>query len=139
MIKKKRHAATETTTISTLLGRDTTIEGSLSFEETVRVDGHIVGKLLSQEGTVIIGENAVLDAEIKVAVAIIRGTVNGHIEAKQRIEMFPPAKVNGDICAPVVAIDAGAIFNGHCQMKSDSLSNVRPLKNESQDQAVAQQ
>jgi cytoskeletal protein CcmA (bactofilin family) len=137
MIKKeKKHAAAESTTISTLLGRDTTIEGTLSFKETVRVDGRIVGKLISQEGTVIVGENAVLDAEIQVAVAIIRGKINGRVEAKQRIEIFAPAQVNGDIFAPVVAIDSGVVFNGHCQMKSESLDNVRSLKNDTNDKIL---
>ena len=114
--KDKKRPAVEPGTISTLLGRDVQIEGTLSFKETIRVDGLIKGKLVSAQGTVIIGENAVIEADVQVGVAIIRGKVNGRVEAGQRIEIFAPAQVTGDICAPTVTIDSGVVFNGNCQM-----------------------
>lgn len=117
MLKKdKKYSPADSTTISTLLGRDTAIEGTLTFKETIRVDGRISGKLISSDGTVIVGENAVLDADIQVAVAILRGQVNGRVEATQRIEIYAPAKIKGDISAPTVAIDSGVLFNGNCSM-----------------------
>ena len=116
MKKDKPRSAPDSSTISTLLGRDTSFEGTLAFKETIRVDGRIKGKLTSSEGTVIVGENAVLDAEINVAVAIIRGKINGRVDAGQRIEVYPPAHIEGDICAPTVAIESGVFFNGTCQM-----------------------
>lgn len=129
MLKKdKKHVSSESTTISTLLGRDTVIEGTLSFKETIRVDGRISGKLISADGTVIVGENAVLDADIKVAVAIIRGKVNGCVEASQRVEIYAPAHVNGDICAPAVAIDSGVVFNGNCKMQNEPAKVVKAPK-----------
>ena len=124
--KEKSRSSEESTTISTLLGRDTSIEGTMTFKETIRVDGQIKGKLISREGTVIIGEHAVIDADIQVAVAVIRGKINGRVEAKQRIEIFAPAQVQGDISAPTVAIDSGVIFNGNCQMASQRLNELKP-------------
>lgn len=123
--KEKKFSGGESATISTLLGRDTTIEGTLTFKETIRVDGHIIGKLISRDGTVIIGENATLEADIQVAVAIIRGKVIGRIEAKQRVEIYAPANVEGDISAPTVSIDSGVIFNGKCQMVSQQTGSVQ--------------
>jgi cytoskeletal protein CcmA (bactofilin family) len=121
MLKKdKPRSAGESSTISTLLGPDTTIEGTLTFQETIRVDGRIRGKLSSTGGTVIVGEKAVIDADVLVAVAIVRGQINGRVEATQRIEIYPPAKINGDICAPTVAIDSGVVFNGTCKMNAAS-------------------
>ncbi len=116
--KDKVKASADSSTISTLLGRDTAIEGTMTFKETIRVDGRIKGKLVSTQGTVIIGENAVIDADISVGVAIIRGKVNGRIEAEQRVEVYAPAQVVGDISAPTVTIDSGVLFNGNCQMQS---------------------
>jgi len=116
--KDKKSSAAEPGTISTLLGRDTDIEGALTFKETIRVDGRIKGKLVSSQGTVIIGENAVIEADVQVGVAIIRGKVNGRVEAGQRIEIYAPAQVTGDICAPTVTIDSGVVFNGNCQMQA---------------------
>ncbi|MBC2712422.1 MAG: polymer-forming cytoskeletal protein [Desulfosarcina sp.] len=93
--------------ISTLLGIGTTIEGTLEFKDTIRLDGAVNGKIFSEKGTVIIGERAVVEAQIRVGTAIVKGTVNGHIQASDRIEVYPPAKITGDIQAP---------FNGNCSM-----------------------
>ena len=116
--KQKIQSPAESATILTLLGRDTAIEGTLTFKETIRVDGRVNGKLISPEGTVIVGENAVLDADLEVGVAIIRGKINGRVQASQRIEIHSPARINGDISAPKVAIDSGVVFNGNCRMHS---------------------
>lgn len=131
--REKKRASGDATTISTLLGRDTVIDGTLTFKETIRVDGRVSGKLVSEKGTLIVGENAVLDADIQVGVAIVRGRVNGRMEASQRIEIHAPAQVSGDISAPSVAIDSGVVFNGNCVMQSPS----KPLSSTPADQKVS--
>ena len=116
---KKKESADH---ISTLLGVGTAIEGTLAFKDTIRLDGAVSGKIFSEKGTVVIGERAVVEAQIRVGTAIIKGTVNGHIQAVDRIEVYPPAKISGDIQAPVVAIETGVFFNGKCSMaKPDPL------------------
>ena len=128
--KDKKKTTTDSSTISTLLGRDTSIEGNLTFDETIRVDGRIKGKLNSPKGTLIIGENASIEADIAVGVAIIRGKVTGRVEAQQRVEVYAPAQVIGDISAPTVTIDSGVIFNGNCQMKpidAPAAPKIEPL------------
>ena len=102
--------------ISTLLGMGTTIEGTLVFQDTIRLDGKVVGKILSEKGTLIVGERANIEAEIQVGTAIVNGTVNGHIQAAERIDVHSPAKITGDIQAPVVSIETGVAFNGKCTM-----------------------
>lgn len=111
-MKKKENADH----ISTLLGVGTAIEGSLAFKDTIRVDGAVNGKISSEKGTLIIGERAVVEAEIRVGTAVIKGSVTGHVLASERIEIYPPAKIIGDIQAPVVAIETGVFFNGNCRM-----------------------
>ena len=83
----------------------------------------------------IIGENASIDADIAVGVAIIRGQVNGRVEAEQRVEVYAPAQVTGDISAPTVTIDSGVIFNGNCQMQPVSKPAAR--KNDAAEKASA--
>jgi len=46
------------------------------------------------------------------------GEVNGTIHAKEKIEVYPPGRIVGDIQAPVVLIESGAIFNGNCSIKA---------------------
>ncbi|MBT8340559.1 MAG: polymer-forming cytoskeletal protein [Desulfatitalea sp.] len=139
MLKKEKKASppSDSTTITTLLGKDTVIEGTLTFTETIRVDGQIRGKLMSKEGTAIIGETAVLAADVQVGVAIIRGKIDGRVDAAHRIEIYAPAQVNGDIAARTVAIDSGVQFNGNCKMDEDPPPNVRPAKNVVKASAVA--
>ena len=113
--------------ISTLLGMGTAIEGILNFNDTIRLDGKVVGKIFSEKGTLIVGERAVIEAEINVATAIVNGTVNGHITATQRIDILAPAKITGDIQAPVVSIETGVAFNGKCSMTKVEVPSTPPL------------
>ena len=108
--------------ISTFLGSGAIIQGIIEFKNTIRLDGHVKGKVFSEDGTVIIGENAIIDAEIIVDVAIIMGKVNGTIEARQRIEVYPPGHIVGDIQAPTIVIESGVVFYGNCTMKPASAS-----------------
>ncbi len=124
---KKDQRSSDGSAISTLLGRDTIIEGTLSFRETIRVDGRIKGRVLSSEGTIIIGEDADIEADITVACAVVRGKVTGCIDAGNRIEVYPPAQVNGDISAPVIAIETGVVFNGNCRMPGQAKESARPV------------
>lgn len=112
MIKTKK-----SDTITMLLGPGTTIEGAVEFENTVRLEGSVVGKIYSTDGKLIIGETAEVNGEIKVSVAIIMGRVNGKIDAGKRVEVYPPGRIEGDIQTPAILIKSGAIFNGNCSMK----------------------
>ena len=134
----------KTDRISTFIGGDASIDGTINFKGTIRVDGKVNGKISSNGGTVVVGEKAVVDAEMSVNVAVIMGDVKGKIDAKERIEVYPPARVGGDIQAPIIAIEPGGIFNGTCVMKppADSVgktsffSKKRPVAVESKPVAV---
>jgi cytoskeletal protein CcmA (bactofilin family) len=111
--------------VTTFIGADARIEGTIEFEGTIRIDGTATGRICSKDGTLIIGERAVVNAEIQVESAILKGEVNGTIEASNRVSACPPCRVNGDIQAPVVAIEPGVVFNGTCAMKSANVSSFR--------------
>jgi cytoskeletal protein CcmA (bactofilin family) len=113
--------------IQTFLGSETTLEGKLAFEGTVRLDGHFKGTIESKDGVMIVGDKAVIHADILVHTATVSGEVSGNIRATSRIELHPPARVFGDLSAPVVVIDAGVVFDGNCTMKSDSDEAGRPI------------
>lgn len=104
--------------ISTFLGVGVNIEGLIEFQDTIRLDGNFKGKIVGKDGTLIVGEKAEIDAEIDVGAAIVMGQVHGTIRAQATIEIFPPAKVTGDLIAPSISIDKGVVFNGNCQMSA---------------------
>ena len=111
--------------ISTFIGADASIDGTIEFKGTIRVDGQVKGKIVSKGGTVVVGEKAAVDAHLDVNVAVVMGEVNGSIEAKERIEVYPPGRVGGDIQAPVVSIEPGGLFNGSCIMKMPAESSAK--------------
>lgn len=108
--------------ISTFLGQDSSVNGTITFQGTIRLDGKVEGKISSEGGTVIVGEKAVVAAELEVGTAIVMGEVNGTISAAERIELYPPGRISGDIQAPLIAIEEGGLFNGNCVMKERTVS-----------------
>ena len=106
--------------VSTFLGHGAAFEGTLEFKGTVRLDGKLKGKITSAGGTVIIGDKAVIEAEICVDTVIVKGHVNGSIDVRKRFEAYPPAHITGEIRSPVISIDPGVMFNGTCTMENPS-------------------
>lgn len=103
-------------TLSGFVGSGTVLTGEATFKAMMRVDGHVTGRVTSSSGTLIVGANGKVDANIEVAIAMIHGTINGDIIATQRLELGRAAKVNGNISTPSLVIEQGAVFEGSCKM-----------------------
>jgi cytoskeletal protein CcmA (bactofilin family) len=101
--------------ITTLLGRGASFEGKLTFEGTVRIDGKFKGEVFSDD-VLVIGEGAIVEAEIDIGEVIIQGTVIGNVKAKRSIEIHAPGRVKGDLHTPSLQIDKGVIFEGRSFM-----------------------
>jgi len=103
------------------------LEGRLTFSGTLVLNGKFQGELLSSD-TLIVGENGDLKADVQVGVAIVSGQLSGHITAKERVELRSTARMYGDIVTPVLVLEEGVIFDGHCKMKGNALKavNERP-------------
>ena len=96
--------------LTALLGRGTHFEGKLSFEGRLRIDGSFKGTIQS-DGVLVIGDDARVEAEIEVANVIIRGgSVAGDVVATGSIELYVPAKVNGNLHAPEIFMDKGPLL-----------------------------
>ncbi|RLC04480.1 MAG: hypothetical protein DRH90_08565 [Deltaproteobacteria bacterium] len=111
--------------VSTFLGHDAIFDGIINFKGTIRLDGKVKGKVVSDDGTVIIGDKATVEAEIAVETVIIKGSVNGNIQARDRIEAYPPARISGELQAPTISIDSGVVFNGTCSMENRELKKSK--------------
>ena len=108
--------------LSGFIGSGTSLTGETEFKSMLRVDGHLVGKVTSESGTLHVGSGGLVDANISVAAAVIHGTVNGDITASEKIELGRSAKVIGNIQTPSLVVEQGAIFEGNCSM-SQAKSN----------------
>jgi len=110
---KKR---TDAAQMNGFIGKDVTINGKMEFDGSVRVDGHFNGEINAMNGTLIIGESAVLEAKVKVDTAIVSGEFRGEIEGKSRIELRAPAKMYGNTTTANLIIGEGVLFEGTCEM-----------------------
>lgn len=104
--------------IKAFLGKNTDFEGKLFFSGAVRIDGHFKGEIHT-EGTLIVGETAVIESDVYVAHVIISGEIRGNVIASERIEVHAPGKIFGNIQAPIVVIGEGVIFEGNCRMQKE--------------------
>jgi cytoskeletal protein CcmA (bactofilin family) len=110
----------------TFLGKNTEFEGKLSFQGTIRIDGHFKGEI-SNGGHIIVGEEGLIEANMHISYIVISGEVHGNIIADQRVDIHAPGKVFGDIQAPAVVIDEGVIFEGTTRMYQAKESDTRKL------------
>ncbi len=116
MLKRERdRPSTDFGDVKAFLGEGTEFKGVLSFEGTVRIDGALEGEILGED-LLIVGEPAMVKAEIDVGTAVVSGTVTGNIRARHRVELLAPSSVTGTIRTPSLVVAAGATFNGNCEM-----------------------
>ncbi len=102
--------------LSGFVGHGTTLTGETEFHAMLRVDGHLIGTVASESGTLIIGTNGQVDANISVAAAMINGAVNGDIIATEKLQLGRTARVMGNIQSPRLIVEEGAILEGSCSM-----------------------
>ena len=94
-----------------VLANDVEIKGSIKFSHDLIIDGKIEGEVVS-DGSLTIGENALIKGEVKTRSVIIFGKVEGNITVAERCELKSNAVLLGDIAAGTLAIEEGATFDG---------------------------
>jgi cytoskeletal protein CcmA (bactofilin family) len=105
--------------ISGFLDQGTHVTGELQFAGHMRIDGNFHGSI-STPDTLIVGEHAVVHADIKAGEIEVHGRVFGNIEAARRIEIYPTGRVCGDIKTSVFVVNPGGVFDGRSSMVGDS-------------------
>ncbi|HEY9157409.1 polymer-forming cytoskeletal protein [Candidatus Binatus sp.] len=119
------------------LDRGSKISGKISFEGPARIDGVVDGEINAKD-SLMIGESAVVTAQIRAASVSVAGKVSGDIVATQRIEIRPSARVSGNITAPVLSVQEGAQFEGHCSMQPEGIREDRKVTVFPKEERVAQ-
>jgi cytoskeletal protein CcmA (bactofilin family) len=102
--------------LSGFVGHGTVLTGETNFQMMLRVDGHLTGTVTSDGGTLIVGTNGQVDANVSVGVATINGIVNGDVIATEKIQLGRTARVMGNVATPRLVIEEGAVFEGGCSM-----------------------
>jgi len=104
--------------VSGFLDKGTNMTGELEFAGTLRIDGNFHGSITTAD-TLIIGEHAIVHADIRVGDIEIHGQVFGTILAKRRIEISVSGRIHGDILTPVLSVTPGGMLDGRIGMAND--------------------
>lgn len=101
--------------VTTVFSKDTEFFGDLSFKKSLQINGYFEGEIVSG-GFLVVGEGAVVKANIRAKTVILMGTVHGNIEASQRLEIHSSGKLYGNIRTAKLQIADGVVFEGACEM-----------------------
>jgi cytoskeletal protein CcmA (bactofilin family) len=114
--------------IVAFLGKGTEFKGMITYDGTIRIDGKVEGEIITQ-GTLIVGESAVIQAEISAGSIICGGKITGNIQAHQKVHLLSKAVLSGSVTTPNLIIDEGVSFNGRCEMnKGQKEEAATPLQ-----------
>lgn len=118
--------------LSAFIDEASEIEGKYTFSGTVMLNGKFKGEISSND-TLIIGEKGVIHASIHAGVVLISGEVVGNVRATERVELRGTARVIGDVEAPVVIVEEGVVFQGHCRMTTQPPAETQPAASSRRD------
>jgi len=105
----------QTQNISTRLGKDSQLKGTLRFSSSLRICGNFEGAI-EAGGFLLIEEGAVVRADVVAQEVIVAGEVHGNIEARSMVEMLPTGKIYGNVRTAKLRIADGVVFEGKCEM-----------------------
>src|SRR4051812_17496395 len=113
--KKRSRASAKQTDFKTLIDEGSEIEGKFSFTGVTMVNGRLRGEIVAAD-SLVVGEKGVVNASIRAGVIQVWGEVVGDLTASDRVELLGHSRVYGDVEAPTVVIEEGALFEGQCRM-----------------------
>ena len=116
---------------TSLISRQVLVEGEISGEENLHVDGRINGSI-RLTGDLFIGASGVVEAEVDARNVVIQGAVTGKVVARQQLEVQPTGHFSGECTAASIQIHEGAVFEGISRMTANSrrLANVQSAEDQ---------
>ncbi len=102
---------------TTIISSGVKIEGKITTNGNIRVDGELQGDITSQNN-VIVGESGIVNGQINADVITIGGKVTGTVRSKEKLVLDAKGNLKGDIFTKTLVIEAGAMFDGKSTMGS---------------------
>jgi cytoskeletal protein CcmA (bactofilin family) len=112
---------------SATIGKAVKIVGQIYSKEELYVDGDLEGTLEALEHKLTVGPNGTVHASVKAREVVVLGTIQGNVEAADKIEIRKDAKLVGDIRTARIIIEDGAYFKGSIDIvKAESKNAPKP-------------
>jgi cytoskeletal protein CcmA (bactofilin family) len=108
-----------------VLNSDVELKGTLKFTGELTFDGKLDGDINS-EGSLTLGENAVVKGNINVNTVVMRGKINGNVTAREKIEIKSKTELFGDVRAPKLVIEEGVTFVGKTEVNPNKVAPSAP-------------
>ncbi|MEI7529509.1 MAG: polymer-forming cytoskeletal protein [Elusimicrobiota bacterium] len=99
----------------TVIGNEAYFQGTITAKGSLRIDGRIDGSIVDAK-TVTIGKTGKVKGDISCEICYTRGEIRGNIVALAHVEALAGSRLDGDIRAPRIMLEEGAVFNGNCSM-----------------------
>lgn len=121
-------------TIDSLIGLSTRIEGDLHFKGGLRIDGQVRGNVTadpSLASMLVISEHAVIEGEVRAAHIVVNGQIKGPVYSYELLELQPKARITGDVNYKALEMHGGALVSGkltHEQTEEPMLKLAAPTK-----------
>jgi cytoskeletal protein CcmA (bactofilin family) len=110
-----------TSKIETLIGQSIEVDGDLSFNGGLHLDGQINGNVSSDNGSgsvLVVSEQGQISGDVNVPYAVINGTINGNVYASEKLELSQKACITGNVNYNVLEMASGASVNGNMLHKN---------------------
>jgi cytoskeletal protein CcmA (bactofilin family) len=123
---------------SAALGKNVTVKGQIFAREDLTIDGEVEGTVECHEHRLTIGPNARVQAGLKAREIIIQGSIQGNVDATDKIDIKKEAKLVGDIKTSRIVIEDGAYFKGSIDIsKPANRAQAQPAASAAAQPAVA--
>lgn len=116
------------------IGQSIIFKGELAGDEDLEIEGQVDGNVNLQNHQLTVGANGRLKAEVQAKSIIVIGQVIGNLTATERIEVQATGVVEGDLRAPRLNVQEGAVLNGSIDMSAQSVGASEPKKPAAQPQ-----
>jgi cytoskeletal protein CcmA (bactofilin family) len=113
--KDENKVAEELSNSSNTIGKGTTIEGNIETYGNLRVDGKVVGNIITKS-KLVLGQTSQVEGNILAQNAEVFGEIKGKIEVSDLLTLKASSVIHGDILTSKLIVETGATFNGGCKM-----------------------
>jgi cytoskeletal protein CcmA (bactofilin family) len=94
------------------------IKGEVTGSEDLFVDGQVDGKVNLSNGSLTVGPNGQVKADIFAREVIVRGRVDGKIVGREKIQLWSTGNVAGDLQTERLTIEDGAVLRGRVEIET---------------------
>jgi cytoskeletal protein CcmA (bactofilin family) len=110
--------------LATIIGKGTVVNGDLTVESSIRVDGKVTGNITISD-TLVLGKEGEVTGQINAKYAMLGGKVHGNVSVANKVLLETNSVVMGDIKASILVVDEGAVFDGKCSMRENGKKDYK--------------